>query len=233
MARYKNFYKEVVRPMMLAQYNYCDPLKIPELKSIKLSFYLNNLEDEEDWRIVTSMRLLSIITGRVPGVTYTGWSVTRGRERKYIFSCNVRLRGEEAYRLLEYLVHVVFPLQARRTGWPVLKTTGCGAYTTYFKDLGVFYRNNENLIEFGGHLVCKIETTSQSEEEGMTLLRKMGVPIYGYGLTESPEVLDQEYMSEEQIKAKLDALEAGERLVWYRCVEICKGCKNKCEKTNI
>jgi ribosomal protein L5 len=229
MARYVKFYKEVVRPMMLSQYNYTNPLLIPELKSITLSFYMNNLEDEEDWRIVASLRILSIVSGQVPSVTQSGWSGMGGRERRYIFACNVHLRGDRAYKFLEYLVHVVFPLQCRRNGWPAIQLTRHGEYTTYFKDLGVFFRNNENLIEFGGHMVCQIETTAASKEEGASLLRKLGVPVHGHGMRETPIVLEQEYMTEEQIEKVEEALEGGETLVWYKCLGICKGCKNECE----
>lgn len=196
--RFNKYYQEVVRPKMLASYSFSEPLEVTELKSIRLSFYLNNLEDDEDRRILTSMRFLSIVTGRMPRVVRSEWSNKGGRERRYIFSCEVKLRGEVAYQFMEYLIHVVFPLYCRRNGWPLIEMSKEGDYTCSIKDMGVFFRQKEDLAGFRGNMEIKIETTANELNEGLSLVKQMGVPIYSV-----QELIERKRLAELHAKRRM------------------------------
>ena len=117
VSRFYEYYLNVVRPMMICQFNYLNRSDVPEIKTVRVGFSFTNLTGEEDWRLLKSFKFLGGITGRRAGLGKLYWSSAGGREQRYVGTCYVTLRGAAAYNFLEYLVQVVLPLHHRRYGF--------------------------------------------------------------------------------------------------------------------
>jgi ribosomal protein L5 len=169
------YYKNVVRPLLISEYNYSDKEAVPSIDYIKVGIVFNNLTGEEDWRVPMSLKFLSMITGRKAAIKKLEWSKGGGKERRMSMNASVTLRKGAAYDFLEYLIFVVFPLHCRRYGWPSLKV-GDGVYNCTFTDLSVFYRQNEDLVAFDGNVLLSIVCKGDKKGAG-SLLGNLGVPV--------------------------------------------------------
>lgn len=176
MSNLLQYYKDVVRPLLILKYNYCKVQAVPEIKKVEINIFLNNLSGEDDWRTALSLKLLMLITGQKAVVRHLGWSAESGRERRFVFSCGVTLRKKNLYDFLEYLILVVFPLYFRRYGYPEFSCSSTGVYSFAIKDLGLFYRQNEDVIGFDGILQVSIVSNAQSQVECLSLMEAIGLP---------------------------------------------------------
>ena len=177
MSRFKEYYKEVVRPLLFLQYNILKSSAVPEVTFVRVGFSFTNLSGEEDWRLLKSFKLLSTITGKRPSVGDVFWSASGGRERRLVGSCFVTLRADEAYNFLEYLVHVVLPLNSRRYGLLDAAVSNTGVCNFVLKDLGVFFRQTEDLVGFHAKAEISIGTSTNNREECASLLRGLGLSV--------------------------------------------------------
>jgi len=173
------YYQGVVRPLLILKYNYCKVKEVPEVKKAEIRIFLKNLSGEEDWRAALGVKLLTILTGQKSGVRKMGWSVESGRERRYVFSCGVTLRKKNLNDFLEYLIVVVLPLYYRRYGYPQFSASSTGVYSISIKDLGLFYRQSEDVIGFDGAIQISIVSNAKGEGECLTLMEGLGLPVKG------------------------------------------------------
>jgi large subunit ribosomal protein L5 len=179
MSNLFKYYQDVVRPLLILKYNYCKVKEVPEVKKAEVRVFLRNLSGEEDWRAGLALKLLTLLTGQKSGVRRMGWSVESGRERRYVFSCGVTLRNKNLYDFLEYLVIVVLPLYYRRYGYPQFSGSSTGVYSLSIKDLGLFYRQSEDVIGFDGAIQISIVSNAMGEGECLTLMEGLGLPVKG------------------------------------------------------
>lgn len=163
--------------MLISQYNLIKEEEVPQLQFIKISFSFTNLTDEEDWRLLRAFKFLLVITGRRPSLGKMYWSSAGGRERRFIGNCFVTLRGIAAYNFLEYLVQIVLPLNNRRYGLLDLNVSETGVCNFVLRDLGVFFRQNEDLIGFNGKLKISIGVSGKCQEENISLLKGLGLIV--------------------------------------------------------
>jgi ribosomal protein L5 len=89
----------------------------------------------------------------------------------------VTLRRKNLYQFLEYLTVIVLPSYCRRYGYPEFSASNSGVYTFSIGDLGLFYRQSEDVMGFDGSVQVSIVSNAASKEECLCLMGALGLPV--------------------------------------------------------
>ena len=93
--------------------------------------------------------------------------------------CMVTLRRERMYEFFHKLVHIVLPRVRDFKGVSSKSFDGRGNYTLGLKEQIIFPEIDYDKIDKARGMNITITTTAKSDEEGMELLRLMGMPFRG------------------------------------------------------
>jgi large subunit ribosomal protein L5 len=181
--RLKEQYKKEVVPEMMKKFNYKSPMAVPRLEKIVVNSgfgreVTGKSSSEREKVIKTITEVLSLITGQKPSLRKARKSISSFKLRKgQPVGAKVTLRGQRMYDFLERLIKIVLPRTRDFKGIPSKSVDEEGNLTLGFKEYSPF---PEVTIEkekgvFG--LEVTLVTTAKTKEEGIALLKLMGVPL--------------------------------------------------------
>jgi large subunit ribosomal protein L5 len=121
---------------------------------------------------------MSQITGQKPKVTKAKKSISafKLREGEEI-GLVVTLRGKRMYDFYQKLVTIVFPRLRDFHGVNTKSFDGRGNYTFGFTESTVFPEIDASKIDKVQGLAISITTTAANDEQGLALLRALGMPF--------------------------------------------------------
>jgi large subunit ribosomal protein L5 len=122
--------------------------------------------------------ILSLITGQKPKVTKAKKSISafKLREGEEI-GLVVTLRGKRMYDFYQKLVTIVFPRLRDFHGVKTESFDGRGNYTFGFAESTVFPEIDPSKMEKSQGLAISIATTAKNNEQGLALLKALGMPF--------------------------------------------------------
>jgi large subunit ribosomal protein L5 len=94
-----------------------------------------------------------------------------------IVGCSVTLRRKRMYEFYDRLVNAAIPRIRDFRGVPLKSFDGRGNYTLGIREQIVFPEINVDKVEKIRGMNITIVTTAESDEEGLALLRAMGMPF--------------------------------------------------------
>jgi large subunit ribosomal protein L5 len=122
--------------------------------------------------------MLSLITGQKPKTTKAKKSISafKLREGEEI-GLVVTLRGKRMYDFYQKLVTIVFPRLRDFHGVKTESFDGRGNYTFGFVESTVFPEIDPSKVDKAQGLEVSIATTAKNNEQGIALLRALGMPF--------------------------------------------------------
>jgi large subunit ribosomal protein L5 len=177
MSGLKSYYKKEVVPKLLETFKYYNVMQVPKLKKIVINMGLG--EAIHNIKLLDSaVEELKIISGQHPVITRAKRSIAAFKLREGMpIGCMVTLRRERMYEFFNKLVNIALPRVRDFRGVSGKAMDRHGNYTLGIKEQIIFPEIDYDKIEKIKGLNISIVTTAKTDEEGMELLRLLGMPF--------------------------------------------------------
>ncbi|MHC5063173.1 MAG: large ribosomal subunit protein uL5 [Planctomycetota bacterium] len=149
-------YREEVAPALQSQFAFKNRLQIPALTKIVINMGVGKAVENKS-RIDHALRELTLRDGNPVGVAVT-------------------LRGARMWEFVDRLISVAIPRIRDFRGFPK-KLDGQGNYSLGLSEQSIFPEINLDKIEFTQGMHVTFVTTARTDEEGSSLLEKLGFPF--------------------------------------------------------
>ncbi len=175
--RLEEEYKDQVTPALLREFNYQNPMQVPDLQKIVLNIGLG--EARENARAVeTASADLATITGQKPIVTRASKSIANFRIREGVpIGVMVTLRGRRMWEFLDRLIGAALPRIRDFRGCPIKAFDGRGNYSLGVREQLIFPEIDYDKIDRIRGMQVNIITSAENDEEGKRLLELLGMPF--------------------------------------------------------
>ncbi|MBI5867032.1 MAG: 50S ribosomal protein L5 [candidate division Zixibacteria bacterium] len=177
MTRLYKKYREEVAPKLKEQFGFKSIMRAPRLEKIVLNQGLG--EAIANPKVIESaVAEMAAIAGQKPVVCRARKSISNFKLREGVaIGCSVTLRGARMYEFLDRLTSVALPRVRDFRGVPTKSFDGRGNYTLGIKEQIIFPEINYDKIDKIRGMNITICTTARTDEEGLELLRLMGMPF--------------------------------------------------------
>ncbi|OGR17174.1 MAG: 50S ribosomal protein L5 [Deltaproteobacteria bacterium RIFOXYB2_FULL_66_7] len=177
MARLQNQYKAEIVPRLKEKFGYRNVMQVPRLSKVVVNMGLGDAI--ENVKVIeTAAAEIAIITGQKPVVTKARKSIANFKLREGVpIGVMVTLRRDQMYHFLDKLIAIALPRVRDFKGVSPRGFDGRGNYTLGIKEQIMFPEVNYDKIDKIRGMNITIVTTARTDEEGLELLRLMGMPF--------------------------------------------------------
>ena len=177
MSQLKTYYHDSVVPKLKEKFNYKNPMEIPKITKIVVNMGLG--EAIHNIKIIdAAVEELKEIAGQQPVVTRAKKSIAAFKLREGMpIGCMVTLRKKRMYDFLNKLINVALPRVRDFRGISGKAFDGSGNYSLGVKEQLIFPEIDYDKIDKIKGLNISIVTSAKTNEEGMELLKLMGMPF--------------------------------------------------------
>ena len=177
MARLKTKYTDDVVPAMIKEFAYKNPMQVPKINKITINVGLG--EATQNAKAVDStVTDITAITGQKPVVTKSKKAIANFKLRENIpIGCMVTLRRDRMYEFLDRLIHTALPRVRDFKGVSDKSFDGRGNYSLGLREQIIFPEIQADKVDKTRGMTITIATTANTDQEGRTLLRLMGMPF--------------------------------------------------------
>jgi large subunit ribosomal protein L5 len=177
MARLQDQYKAEMIPKLKEKFGYRNVMQVPRLSKVVVNMGLGDAI--ENVKVIeTAAAEISIITGQKPVVTKARKSIANFKLREGVpIGVMVTLRRDQMYHFLDKLIAIALPRVRDFKGVSPKGFDGRGNYTLGIKEQIMFPEVNYDKIDKIRGMNITIVTTARTDEEGLELLRLMGMPF--------------------------------------------------------
>jgi len=177
MARLKTKYMDDVVPAMIKEFSYKNPMQVPKINKITINVGLG--EATQNAKAVDStVTDITAITGQKPVVTKSKKAIANFKLRENIpIGCMVTLRRDRMYEFLDRLIHTALPRVRDFKGVSDKSFDGRGNYSMGLREQIIFPEIQAEKVDKTRGMTITIATTANTDQEGRTLLRLMGMPF--------------------------------------------------------
>ncbi|GAB4231456.1 MAG: 50S ribosomal protein L5 [Deltaproteobacteria bacterium] len=177
MARLQDQYRNDVVPKLKEKFGYRNVMQVPRLTKIVVNMGLG--EAIENAKVIdTAAEEIGIITGQKPVVTRARKSIANFKLRTGVpIGVSVTLRKERMFHFLDKLVSIALPRVRDFKGISPKGFDGRGNYTLGVKEQIIFPEINYDKIDKIRGMNITMVTTARTDEEGLELLRLLGMPF--------------------------------------------------------
>jgi len=177
MARLHDQYKAEIVPKLKEKFGYRNVMQVPRLSKVVVNMGLGDAI--ENVKVIeTAAAEIGIITGQKPVVTKARKSIANFKLREGVpIGVMVTLRRDQMYHFLDKLIAIALPRVRDFKGVSPKGFDGRGNYTLGIKEQIMFPEVNYDKIDKIRGMNITIVTTARTDEEGLELLRLMGMPF--------------------------------------------------------
>ena len=177
MARLFDYYKDEVVPRMKEKFRYRNPMQVPKVSKVIINMGLGEAIDNIK-AIDSGAEEIGFIAGQKAVVTKARKSISNFKLRAGVpIGAKVTLRRERMYHFLDKLMGVALPRVRDFKGVSPKGFDGRGNYTLGIKEQIIFPEINYDKIDKIRGMNVTIVTTARTDEEGLELLRLLGMPF--------------------------------------------------------
>jgi large subunit ribosomal protein L5 len=177
MARLQDQYKKEIVPRLKEKFGYRNVMRVPKLSKVVVNMGLGDAIENAKV-IETAAEEIAIITGQKPVVTKARKSIANFKLREGVpIGVMVTLRRDRMYVFLDKLIAIALPRVRDFKGVSPKGFDGRGNYTIGIKEQIMFPEVNYDKIDKIRGMNITIVTTARTDEEGLELLRLMGMPF--------------------------------------------------------
>lgn len=177
MARLQEQYKAEIVPRLKEKFGYRNVMQVPRLSKIVVNMGLGDAI--ENVKVIeTAADEIAIITGQKPVVTKARKSIANFKLREGVpIGVMVTLRRDRMYHFLDKLIAIALPRVRDFKGVSPRGFDGRGNYTLGIREQIMFPEVNYDKIDKIRGMNITIVTTARTDEEGLELLRLVGIPF--------------------------------------------------------
>ncbi len=181
MARLRELYNKEIVPQLMKDFSYKSVMQVPKLEKIVINMGLG--EAIQNVKILDSAAVeLGAITGQKAVITKAKKSIASFKLRQGMpIGCMVTLRKERMYEFLDRLINIALPRVRDFRGVSDKAFDGRGNYSLGLREHTIFPELNLDKVERVKGMTISITSTAQSDFEGLTLLKALGMPFRGAG----------------------------------------------------
>ena len=175
--RMRKHYEEVVRPKLIAEFGYKNPLEVPRLEKIVLNMGVGEAVNDTK-KVASAAADLALIAGQRPVVTRARKAISTFKVRENMpIGAKVTLRKARMYEFIDRLINIALPRVRDFRGLNPKSFDGRGNYTLGVKEHLVFpeidYDKAESVLGMD-IIVC---TTARTDAEARALLSAFNFPF--------------------------------------------------------
>ncbi|THB79453.1 MAG: 50S ribosomal protein L5 [Desulfobulbaceae bacterium] len=177
MGALKDYYYNECVPALKEEHSYTNIMQVPKLEKIVLNMGLG--EAVQNPKIIDgAVQELTRIAGQKAVVTKAKKSIAGFKLREGMpIGCRVTLRGDRMYEFLSKLVNIALPRVRDFRGMSPKWFDGRGNYSLGVKEQIIFPEIDYDKIDKIKGFNITIVTSANTDEEGRSLLRLMGMPF--------------------------------------------------------
>jgi large subunit ribosomal protein L5 len=177
MGALKDIYMNECVPALKEEFGYKNAMQIPHLKKIVLNMGLG--EAVQNPKVVEgAAEELTLIAGQKAVITKAKKSIATFKLREGMpIGCRVTLRGERMYNFFSKLVNIALPRVRDFRGLSTKAFDGRGNYSLGITEQIIFPEIDYDKIDKIKGLNITIVTSAPTDEEGRSLLRRLGMPF--------------------------------------------------------
>ncbi|MBT5654107.1 MAG: 50S ribosomal protein L5 [Alphaproteobacteria bacterium] len=181
MSRMRDLYVDKIKPELLKQFSYGNPMRLPRMKKIVINMGVGEAAKDSK-KIDIALENLTLISGQKPVITKARNSIAGFKIREGMnLGVKVTLRGEQMYYFLDRLVNVALPRVRDFRGLSPKSFDGNGNYNLGLKEQIVFPEIDYDRVDRIRGMDISIETSANTNEEALALLKAFGLPFPSKG----------------------------------------------------
>ena len=176
-SRLRAVYESEVRPGLMKQFGYTNPLQAPKLEKIVLNMGVGE-GAADNKKIDTAVQDMTLIAGQKPVITRARKSVAAFKVRTgMLVGCKVTLRRGRMYEFLDRLITIALPRVRDFRGLSGRAFDGRGNYALGLKEQIVFPEIDYDKVDVVRGMDVVICTTAKTDGEGRALLAGFRMPF--------------------------------------------------------
>ncbi len=175
----KEVYREEVVPAMVKAFSYENTMQVPKIQKVVINMGVGEATQNPD-ALEGAVADLTRIAGQRPVVTKAKRSISAFKVRAGMnVGCKVTLRGDRMYDFLEKLFNVVLPRVRDFRGISPDAFDGRGNFSLGLKEQLIFPEIDYDKVSKIRGMNITITTNARTDEEGLFLLKALGMPFKG------------------------------------------------------
>ena len=177
MTRLKEHYDTIVRPALMKEFGYENPLQAPRLEKIVVNMGVGEATQDVK-KVDAAAKELAQITGQRAVVTRAKKSIATFKLRENLpIGCKVTLRRDRMYEFLDRLINIALPRVRDFRGVSPKSFDGRGNYALGLKEQLVFPEINYDQVDAVRGMDIIIVTTARTDKEAKALLAGFSMPF--------------------------------------------------------
>ena len=177
MPRLKARYREEIVPALQEQFSFENIMQVPRVTKVVVNMGVG--EAARDSKLIEgAIRDLTEITGQRPQVTKARKSIAQFKLREGMpIGAHVTLRGDRMWEFTDRLVSLALPRIRDFRGLSPKQFDGKGNYTFGLTEQVMFHEIDQDRTDRVRGMDITIVTTATTDDEGRSLLRRLGFPF--------------------------------------------------------
>jgi large subunit ribosomal protein L5 len=177
MARLLEKYRNEVVAQLMEERGYKNRMAVPRLVKICVNMGVGKARDDTK-AMEQAVGDMALITGQKAVINKARKSISNFRLRKgFNVGCKVTLRGRRMYEFFDRLVNITMPRIRDFRGLSPKGFDGRGNYSLGLSEQNVFPEIDPDKVQFVQGMDITVVTSAKTDEEGLTLLRRLGMPF--------------------------------------------------------
>jgi len=175
--RFKTLYQEKVVPKLMEQFQHTNIHQVPKIVKVTVNRGLGEAAQNAK-ALEASVAEIATITGQKPVVTRAKKAIAGFKIRQGMpIGVMVTLRSERMYAFLDRFINLALPRIRDFRGVNPNSFDGRGNYTIGVREQLIFPEIDYDKIDQIRGLDISIVTTANTDEEGRSLLKELGMPF--------------------------------------------------------
>lgn len=177
--RVQRHYQDKVRDKLTQEFGYSSPMEIPKLEKIVINVGVG--EVSKNSKLLDSvLQEVTLISGQRPVIRRAKKAISNfGLREGMPVGVSVTLRRERMWEFLDRFINVAIPRIRDFRGLPTKSFDGRGNLTIGVREQLIFPEIDYDKVEKLHGMDITFVTTAQRDDEGMALLRELGMPFRG------------------------------------------------------
>ncbi|MQA83210.1 MAG: 50S ribosomal protein L5 [Streptosporangiales bacterium] len=175
--RLKQRYRQEIAPALLEEFGYPNPMQVPTLTKITVNMGVGDAA--RDAKLIEgAVRDLAVITGQRPAIARAKKSIAQFKVRAGMpIGAHTTVRGDRMWEFLDRLLSLALPRIRDFRGLSPSQFDGRGNYTFGLNEQLMFHEINPDSVDRTRGMDITVVTTARTDEEGRSLLRRLGFPF--------------------------------------------------------
>ena len=175
--RLKDRFEQEIRPALKEELELSSIMQVPRIEKITLNMGVGEAKTNAK-ALDNAVEQLTPITGQRAQITRAKKSIAGFKIREGMpIGAKVTLRGARMYEFLDRLVSIALPRIRDFRGLSPRSFDGRGNYSLGIREQIIFPEINYDDVDAVRGLDVAITTTAATDEEGLALLRELGLPF--------------------------------------------------------